>query len=137
MKKTLVDTPRNYNEEVQEIIVRLDAEYQKAVKNNDVITMDRLLAKDFVLVTGAGKVYTKRDLLDEARAGLTHYEVQDDTDQTVRIWGDTAVITALLWEKGVRDGVAFDKKLWFSDVYKLTEGGWRYVFAQASLPLLK
>jgi hypothetical protein len=63
------------------------------------------------------------------------YERQEDSQQTVRVWGDTAVITALLWEKGVADGKAFDKKLWFSDVYKLTPDGWKYVFAQSSIPL--
>jgi len=30
--------------------------------------MDRILADDFVLVTGVGKTYTKPDLLNEARS---------------------------------------------------------------------
>src|SRR5262249_27507058 len=45
------------------IVDALDAEYQQAVKNNDAATMDRILADDFVLVTGKGKVFTKVDLL--------------------------------------------------------------------------
>jgi ketosteroid isomerase-like protein len=119
----------------KETIVRLDTEYQRAVKMNDAATMDRILADDFVLVVGSGKTYTKADLLEDARKGNTIYQHQEDTDQTVRVWGDTAVITALLWEKGVSDGKAFDKKLWFSDTYVRTNNGWRYVFGQASLPL--
>jgi ketosteroid isomerase-like protein len=59
------------------------------------------------------------------------------TEQTVRVWGDTAVITALLWVKGTQDGKPFDYKLWFSDTYVRTSGGWRYAFGQASLPLPK
>jgi hypothetical protein len=39
---------------------------------------------------------TKADLLEEARSGRVVYEFQRDTEQTVRVWGDTAVITALL-----------------------------------------
>jgi ketosteroid isomerase-like protein len=121
--------------EGKETIARLDTEYQRAVKMNDAATMDRILADDFVLVVGSGKTYTKADLLKDARKGNTTYQHQEDTDQTVRVWGDTAVITALLWEKGVSDGKAFDKKLWFSDPYVRTNNGWRYVFGQASLPL--
>jgi len=34
------------------------------------------LADDFVLVTGAEKVFSKADLLDEARSGKTVYEHQ-------------------------------------------------------------
>ena len=112
-----------------------DIEYQAAVKLNDVVTMDRILADDFVLVTGLGKTCTKTDLLEEARSKRTVYEHQEDTGRKVRVWGDTAVVTALLWAKGTEDGKAFDYKLWFSDTYVRTPTGWRYVFAQASTRL--
>ena len=118
-------------------IAALDTEYQAAVKKNDSATMDRLLADDFILVVGSGKTYTKADLLNDARGGLTIYEHQEDTEQTVRIWGDTAVITAKLWEKGTDNGKPFDSTLWFSDTYVRTPAGWRYVFGQASSPLPK
>src|SRR5258706_13892707 len=70
-------------------IAAVDTEYQAAVERNDAATMDRILADDFILVTGMGKVYTKKDLLDEARSRRVVYEHQRDTNQTVRVWGDT------------------------------------------------
>src|SRR5258705_9322048 len=121
--------------EIDAEIARLDTEYQAAVEKNDAATMDRILDDDFVLVTGLGKVYTKNDLLEEARSGRVVYEVQRDTDQTVRVWGDTAVITAFLLAKGIDDGKPFDYKLWFSDTYVKTGSGWHYVFGQASTRL--
>ena len=83
-------------------VAALDTEYQAAVKRNDAATMDRILADDFVLVTGRGKTYTKADLLEEARKKSTIYEKQDELEQKVRVWGDTAVVTALLWVKGTQ-----------------------------------
>ncbi len=121
----------------RKMVAGLDTQYQAAVKNNDATVMDRILADDFVLVTGSGKTYNKADLLTEARRGLVHYERQDDGDQTVRVWGDTAVITAKLWEKGTDNGKPFDRVVWFSDTYVRTPRGWRYVFGQSSLPLPK
>ena len=118
--------------ETAELIARLDAEYQAAVERNDAATMDRILADDFILVTGLGKAFTKEDLLEEARSGRVDYEFQRDTDQTVRVWGDTAVITAQLWAKGAENGEPFHYKLWFSDTYVKLAGEWRYVFGQAS-----
>ena len=118
--------------EDEKAVAALDTEYQAAVKNNDVATIDRILADDFVLVTGLGKTYSKRDLLEEARSKRMQYERQEDSQQKVRIWGDTAVVTALLWAKGTEDGKPFNYKLWFSDIYLKTGKGWRYVFAQAS-----
>src|SRR5262245_8860855 len=119
----------------ESIIAALDAQYQEAVKNNDVATMDRLLDDDFALVTGNGRVYTKAALLKEAVEKTVIYERQEDTNQTVRVWGDTAVITALPWAKGVDRGEPFDYKVWFSDTYVRTSTGWRYVFGQSSLRL--
>jgi ketosteroid isomerase-like protein len=117
----------------RKIVAGLDTEYQEAVKKNDAATMGRILADDFVLVTGSGKTYTKDDLLTEARSGHVVYEHQEDTAQTVRLWGDTAVVTAKLWEKGTDNGKPFDYTVWFSDTYVRTPTGWRYVFGQSSL----
>lgn len=119
------------------VVAGLDARYQAAVKANDAVAMDRILADDFVLVTGTGKTYGKSDLLAEARSGLLTYEHQEDSAQAVRVWGDTAVVTARLWVKGADHGKPFDYTLWFSDTYVRTPAGWRYVFGQASLPLPK
>ena len=110
----------------------LDTEYQEAVKNHDAATMDRILADDFILVTGRGKVFTKADLLKEAADTEVVYERQEDSNQTVRVWGDMAVITALLWAKGTEKGKPFDYQLWFSDTYVRTPAGWRYAFGQAA-----
>jgi hypothetical protein len=99
--------------------------------------MARLLADDFVLVTGSGRIFTKPDLVNEARSGHYIYERQEDSPQRVRVWGDTAVITAKLWAKGTHDGKPFEYTLWFSDTYVRKASGWQYVFGQSSLPLPK
>lgn len=121
----------------QKTVAALDTQYQAAVKANDAVTMDRILADDFVLVIGSGKAFTKSDLLQQARNKEVQYEHQEDTEQTVRVWGDTAVVTAKLWLKGTQGGKPFDRTLWFSDTYVRTPTGWRYVFGQASLALPK
>ncbi len=116
-------------------LAALDTEYQKAVENNDTKTMARILADTFILVDGSGKSYSKTDLLKEATSGKTHYKHQVDTDQTVRIWGNTAVVTAKLWVQGTEESAPANYKMWFSDTYVRTSKGWRYVFGQSSLPL--
>ncbi|MFI5126862.1 MAG: nuclear transport factor 2 family protein [Candidatus Acidiferrales bacterium] len=117
------------------IVAALDTEYQAAVKNNDSATMDRILSDDMVVVLGSGKIYTKADLLQMARTRRIQYEHQEDSDQAVRVWSDTAVVTAKIWLKGIGEGKPFDWHLWFSDTYVRTPAGWRYVHGQASLPL--
>jgi uncharacterized protein (TIGR02246 family) len=136
----LSGTAANLNASLDEdakIVAALDTKYQAAVKSNDAATMDQILADDFVLVNGRGKVSSKADLIESARKKEVTYEPQDEEPgtQKVRVWGDTAVVTALLWIKAVQAGKPVDYKLWFSDTYVRTPAGWRYVFGQASLPL--
>lgn len=118
-------------------VAALDLAYQAAVKRNDAVTMDRILHPQYALVLGDGKVISREALLTEARAQTTTYEVQDEDPgtQQVRVWGDTAVVTARLRIAGSAQGKPFDRTLWFSDTYVRTPSGWRYAFAQASLPL--
>ena len=119
------------------IVAELDTTYQAAVKANDAAAMDRILHEQFVLVLVDGRTISRKDLLDEAQRRSITWEQQDEDPgtQTVRVWGDTAVVTAKLWIKGARDGKSFERKLWFSDTYVRTRAGWRYAFGQASLAL--
>jgi len=123
--------------EDKQAVADLDTRYQRAVKENDAQAMAAILHDDFVLVTGKGTVYTKGDLLKSARDKEIVWEQQDEDpgSQTVRVWGDTAVVTAKLWLKYKAEGQQVDKKLWFSDTYIRTPQGWRYAFGQSSLAL--
>jgi len=125
-------------EQDRQVVAALDLEFQAATKRNDAEAIDQILHDDFVLVLGDGRIVS-RETLAEARAKSITYEQQDEDPgtQTVRVWGDTAVVTARLWVKGVGEKGAFDRRLWFSDTYVRTPKGWRYAFAQASLPLSK
>lgn len=116
-------------------VAALDIDYQAAVKRNDEAGMARILAEDFVLVSGGGLTFTREQLLAEARGKTISYEEQDVVPgtRTVRVFGDhTAVVTALLALKGteVKTGKVHHRKLWFSDVYVRTDAGWKYALGQ-------
>jgi ketosteroid isomerase-like protein len=121
----------------RQVVAQLDLAFQAAVKRNDADAMDRILHDDFVLILGNGNEVSRDELLRESRDMDNSYEQQDEIPgtQTVRVFGDTAVVTAKLWIKGSGNNGAFDRKLWFSDTYVRTPAGWRYAFAQASLSL--
>ena len=119
-------------------VAALDTEYQAAVERNDAEGMARILHPDMILVIGRGDVLTREDILRSAREQEFQYEhqVEDLGTQTVRLYGDdTAIVTALLWLKGIGPNGPFDRRLWFSDTYLRTPEGWRYAFGQASINL--
>jgi len=125
-------------DQIRTEIAALDTRYQAAVKANDATTMAEILHDDMVLVVGAGTVVTRAELLQAARDGTLVYEVQDEDPgtQIVRLFGpDTAVVTARLRLKYQTAGKASDRRLWFSDTYVRTPGGWKYAFGQSSIAL--
>jgi ketosteroid isomerase-like protein len=121
----------------RQTVADLDTAYQAAVERNDADTMAQILHGEFMLVLGDGTTHTRDELLEAANNRTIEYEqqVEDPGTQTVRVWGDTAIVTARLWLKGTRGGQPIERRLWFSDTYVRTENGWRYLFGQASLPL--
>jgi ketosteroid isomerase-like protein len=124
-------------EDDRRTVAALDTEFQAAVKEHDTATIDRIQHADMVLVLGDGRVLTKADHLQAAREKKIQYEIQDEDPgtQTVRVHGDTAIVTARLRLKGRNEGAPFDRLVWFSDTYVRTPGGWKYFFGQASLKL--
>lgn len=129
--------PLEVGEDDRAKVAALDIAYQAAVKRNDADQMDKILHDPFFLILGNGRIVSRDELLESARNKEVLYEIQDEDPgtQTVRIWGDTAVVTARLWIKGTSGGAPFERKLWFSDTYVRSSTGWKYAFAQASLPL--
>src|SRR5262249_43994064 len=97
------------------IVAALDSAFQQATKNCDTATIERMLTDDCALVLGNGRTVSKTDLLMQAKNRDPRYEKQDELEQTVRVYGETAVVTAKLWIKGNVHGTPIDYKLWFSD----------------------
>jgi ketosteroid isomerase-like protein len=131
-------------------VANMDIAYQAAVLAGDADTMARTFHEDFILVTGRGVRSNARDWLAAAREGHVQYEHQEtiDDSRSVKVDGDTAVVTAKLWIKGrlsatnpsvvkgeAKAGDAFNRVLWYSDTYVRTRAGWKYYFGQASLAL--
>ena len=118
-------------------VAALDLAYQEAVKRNDADTIDRILHPQFAMILGNGAFVSREEILQSARSAEKEFEIQDEEEgtQEVRVWGDTAVVTALLNIRGRKGDERFERRVWFSDTYVRTGEGWRYAFAQVSLPL--
>ncbi len=117
------------------MVSALDTRYQKAVETSDAAAMDGLLADGFVLVDGDGDAHPKAELVAEAKAGKNHYSLQDDVERTVRVFGDTAIVTAKLRAKGREGAEDVDYTLWFSATWARGHAGWRCLFVQTSQPV--
>ena len=113
-------------------LTRLDAEFQRAVGAKDVAAVAKFLADDYILVTASSRIMTKQELLKEvAPAGLT-WETNASREVSVRVYGDTAIVTALLEQKGIDNNERFDSPVRYTDTWLRENGTWRQIAAHAS-----
>lgn len=113
-------------------IENLEAQWRIALMQNDVATINRLLADDYLGINPNGTLETKADALAQRRAGTTKISNIDTINLKVRVYGDTAVATSQVELQG-RDGDRdISGRYHYTRVYSRRSGEWRVVSFEAS-----
>ncbi len=93
----------------------------------------RTLAEDYVAITPLGTVTTKQETISARRSGQLRYESMNVTDMVVRLYGDTAVVTARADVKGHQLGEDFSGPYRYTRVWVRRNGRWQTVSYQATV----
>ena len=115
-----------------EDLIATDKRMQRAFIDRDVATLDRIITDDYLPVASSGAERGKPAILAEVASPDVVYEVNQSSDWEVRVHGDTAIVVALLHQKGVDHGEPFDYSVRFSDTYVRENGAWRNIHAHAT-----
>ena len=110
----------------------LERELNQAIVERDVRRVDDLLSDDWVLITGAGAIKTKQEMLAEIARPELEYQDNDTRDVLVRIWGDTAVITGTLHQRYRLRGQQQDVTLRYTGTWTRSGDSWRQVSGHAT-----
>ncbi len=93
----------------------------------------RTLAEDYVAITPLGQVTTKQDTVSARKSGQLRYDTIDVSDMVVRVYGDTAVVTARADVKGHQLGEDFSGPYRYTRVWVRRTGHWQAVSYQATV----
>lgn len=107
--------------------------WQRAIVANDADSIASFTADDWVLVdhTGVGRRAEFLSLV--ASDELTHSSMNTvDGSERVRIYGDTAIVTARVKNTAQYRDQQFCADEWTTDVYRRTEQGWRCVLSHVT-----
>jgi ketosteroid isomerase-like protein len=85
-------------------LTRLTDQYTAALKGKDASALERLWADDLTFITAGGAVQTKALRLADIKSGATRFETLDPGERTIRVYGDTGVMTTLTTIKGQYGG---------------------------------
>lgn len=114
-------------------IVDMERQAKEASLRRDAEFPLRILADDYVAITPLGQVTTKEEAISARRSGQLRYESMSITDMVVRLYGDTAVVTARADVKGHQLGEDFSGPYRYTRVWVRRNGHWQTVSYQATV----
>jgi hypothetical protein len=114
-------------------VVEMERQAKEASIRRDAEFSRRTLADDYVDITPLGQVHTKEDTISARKSGQLRYETINVTDMVVRIYGDTAVVTARADVKGHQLGEDFSGPYRYTRVWVRKAGRWQAVSYQATV----
>jgi len=115
---------------MEEELLKLEDEFARAVDGNDADALDGLLANDWIIVEPDGSIIDKARFLGVIRSGALSHESMESTDLRVRLYGNTAVVTALTTTKGKFMGQDFASCERATDIFVKQTDRWQCVFTQ-------
>lgn len=119
------------NANVEQELIRLDQEWTQAELRGDRAAVARFLADDYTATNGAnGQVINKTQALAELRAQPNVTDTADD--YTVRVYGDTAVMTHRGMVRGQDNGQQVNEQYRSTHTWVRRNGRWQLVSHHSS-----
>lgn len=116
--------------EIEQQLRQMNDEWVKALVRRDAVTLDRIMADDFVF-TYPLEGDDKTQFINDVVSGALNVQHLNRENVSVRIWGNTAVLTGLDSVKWSYQGRDFTGKYKILHVYANRDNEWRLVAVQA------
>jgi len=115
-------------------LLYMEREWNDADKKHDVAWFERNYDQDAIDISSrTGAMHRKADVLASLKDDKSVMDAMELSDMNVRMEGNTAVVTGVNHVTG-RDekGVAFDRRVRFTDVFLKKDGRWQIIATQGT-----
>jgi ketosteroid isomerase-like protein len=113
---------RDYKREIE----ALEEQWRAAQLTDDIPTMERLLAPDYLGITMTGQVADKTQQLDRMRNRHLVITRIDLSDKKVKIVGAVAIVTSLARIEGTNEGSPMNGMFRYTRIYRrFPDGSWK------------
>ena len=125
-------TGKSSDGNVEQQISELSDQVIQAQLKDDTSFFEKYLADDAAIIHGDGTVWTKAQEIENLKSGTLKYETIETRERKIRVYGDTAVVTFLIFFKGAVSGKPYSGDLRRTMVWVKQKGNWKTVAYQVT-----
>ena len=97
----------------------------------DYAVLEQILSNDLIYTHSNGPVDNKVAYIQSIRAGKLTYEAIDVQEETIRIYGNTAVVNGVCLIRATSNGETINTRIRYTDVYVRNGARWQMVAYQS------
>jgi ketosteroid isomerase-like protein len=117
---------------VEQILKQMEREWGQAEIKKDYEAVDRILAEDWVGIDYDGKIVAKPQAMEDLKSGTSTLVSEALGPMTVRVFGNTAVVTGSDTERSTDRRKDSSGKYVWTDVFVFRNGRWQVVASQST-----
>ena len=116
----------------KEELIGVANEWDRAMVENDAEAIGAYMADDWTIIGPDGSVVDKPTFLGLVKSGTLSHDVMEEDDLSIRIYGDTAVVTARAVSGGKYQEQPFHEVERSTCVFVRQDGQWKCVLTHLS-----
>jgi ketosteroid isomerase-like protein len=115
---------------MEEELLKVEKGFVDAIAKNDLEAIERFVTDNWIIINADGGIIEKERFLEVIKSGALTHEMMQSDDIRVRVYGDSAVVSALTRSKGKFMEQEFTTHERSTDVFVRHDGRWRCVLTQ-------
>src|SRR6516164_8033207 len=118
---------------MEEELLKLERAFADAIIKNDLKSIGRIVADDWIIVDPNGEIVDRARFFEVIKSGALTHDIMESEDLRVRVYGDSAVVTAITRTKGKFMGQEFGTRERATDVFVKRDRRWQCVLTHLTL----
>ena len=115
---------------MEEELLKVEKGFVDAIAKNDLEAIERFVTDDWIIINADGGIIDRERFLGVIKSGALTHEMMESEGIRIRVYGDSAVVSALTRSKGKFMGQEFTTHERSTDVFVRRDGQWRCVLTQ-------
>ena len=115
---------------MEEELLKIEEQFGEAIVKNDPEAIGRFVTDDWIIIDADGGIVDRERFFGVIKSGVLTHEMMESDDIRVRVYGESAVVSALTRTKGKFSGQEFSTCERATDFFVRHNGQWRCVLTQ-------